>query len=677
MIDYQDVLGAHAANSRAYKRAPSVDHPPARWFSAKLTAFRTLFALPYDDPALAHAQLSVLAKQIPMLFVILTTSSLTLAATHLRSAPPLLTIVMPIIFCAVSAHRIRFWQRLDLQALDGAGALRQLKATTRTVGVLGLVFTIWSLALYPYGGAYAHCHVAFFMAITVVSCILCLSPHRSAALLLSSIVLVPFTILFLFSDNLVLISMVINLALVAWGLIIIMRRYNQSFDNLVIAQRKTQHLSDENRRLARRDGLTGLPNRRSFMAELDNTLTASRQAGTHFAVAIIDLDRFKSVNDTYGHAAGDRLLDQIGARLHGVTSPDRFIARLGGDEFGAILKNTADEAAIAAFGEDLQTCLQPSFTLNASTLANIGCSVGVAQYPHTGHTAEDLFERADYALYHGKQHRKGEIILFSQTLETQIRRSSQIEQALRNADLDAELSLAFQPIIDATTNRTVAFEALARWNSPELGPVSPGVFIPIAEHAQLINQITLILFAKYLNAHHLIPPPVRIAFNLSAHNLSSPPTMTKIQNMICQSGVQASRIVFEITEGALLRDFDLAEATIESLHDMGATIALDDFGAGFSSLGYVHRLKLDKIKIDRSFVTNLDHSATAPNIIRSLIDLCRNLDLICVVEGVETEAQLTMLLGLGARYIQGYLFSKPMNSDAIAAWCASPRGPAS
>jgi diguanylate cyclase (GGDEF)-like protein len=661
-------FGTGGRTTPPHPHAPLAESVARHGVGTRFAAFRELVALPYHDPHLAHAQLTVLARQIPMLFIILTANALALAATHIDTAPPFLTIVMPILFCLLCAHRVRFWHRLSLQSVDGVGALHFLKKITGVVAVLGLVFTAWSLALYPYGDAYARCHVAFYMSITVISCILCLAQHRSAALLLMCIVLIPFTIFFLITENLVLIAMVVNVGLVTWGLIIIMLRNNHSFDTLVVAKRSAQRLSDENLRLAQQDGLTGLPNRRRFMVELDDTLAAAQRSGTCFAVAMIDLDRFKAVNDSYGHGAGDRLLEQMGARLSSIAGADRFIARLGGDEFGAILNDTADEAAILAFGARLQALLEAPFALNDTALATIGCSIGVATYPQTGQTAEDLFERADYALYDGKQHRKGEIVLFSQALETEIRTSSQIEQALRNADLESELWLAFQPIVDATTNQVRGFESLARWQSPELGLVSPGVFIPIAEHAQLINHITLVLFAKYLDAIGHVPEPAMVSFNLSAHDLSSRATMAKIQEMLCGSDVSPSRVAFEITETALLRDFDLAAETIETLHDMGASIALDDFGAGFSSLGYVHRLKLDKIKIDRSFVSDIEHSATAPKIIRSLIDLCRNLEVVCVVEGVETPAQLTLLLGLGATLIQGYLFAKPMRIEAVAPW---------
>jgi diguanylate cyclase (GGDEF)-like protein len=653
--------------------ALSIEKMPAP-ATSRLAWLKTLgawLAPPAGDPELAHAQLGVLARQIPLLFIILNASALVLAATHLRCAPAFLTIVMPCLFCVACALRVRYWRRLDLAAIDGPGALARMKTTLVSVAILGAVFTAWALALFPYGDAYARCHVAFYMAITVISCILCLTHLRGAALLLTAIVVIPFTIFFVGTGNPVLIGMTINFVLVAAGLIVLMLHNYDDFAGRVGLQRVTQRLSDENFRLAQLDSLTLLPNRGRFFAELDGMITAAGQSGAAFAVAIIDLDRFKAVNDIYGHAAGDRLLQQVGQRLASIAAEKIFIARLGGDEFGAILKTASDEAAITTFGTRVKTLLEPAFTLSPGCLASIGCSIGAARYPQTGQTAEQLFERADYALYDAKQFHPGTTIVFSQKLETRIRQSSRIEQALRTADLEAELSLAFQPIVEIETGQTIAFESLARWNSQTLGPVSPAVFIPIAEHCQLISPITKILFAKMLGAVSACPAPMRFGFNLSAHDICSRETMADIHALIQQSGVSCARLTFEITEGALLQDFDLAAEMIDSLKHLGARIALDDFGVGFSSLGYVQRLKPDRIKIDRSFVTAIEDGDTAPSIIRAIVDLCRHLDVGCVIEGVETASQLAILRGLGARFVQGYHFSKPLPFAAIAPYLAA------
>jgi diguanylate cyclase (GGDEF)-like protein len=638
-----------------------------RSLQANLRSCRSLFVLPNEDPDLARSQLAVLSKQIPLLFIILTANALALAGTHARCSPLLLTLGVPAVFCLVSYQRVLFWRRLDVTSLDDAGVMDRLKRSTRIVVLNGLLFTSWSLSLYPYGNAYAKCHVAFYMAITVVSCILCLTQLRTAALLLTGLVVGPFTIFFLLTGNLVLIAMAGNLILVACGLIFVMFRNYDDFAARVVSQRETQRLSSENLRLAQLDGLTGLANRRHFLSELEKVIVAAHQASTEFAIGIIDLDRFKSVNDTYGHAAGDRLLAQMGDRLNSLHDSNLFFARLGGDEFGVILRHGPDEAAIAAFGLRIQALLERPFEIRSNGRATVGCSIGVARYPQAGHTAEILFERADYALYFGKQNCKGQTVQFSHELESQIRTSSQIEHALRNADLERELSLAFQPITDIVSHRTVAFEALARWNSPEFGLVPPNVFIPIAERAQLVNQITKILFVKALDSFAIFSDPLQISFNLSAYDISSHSTMAYIRAMVAQSGIAPARIVFEITESALLQDFYVAAETIAGLRALGAQISLDDFGTGFSSLGYVHRLNFDKIKIDRNFIIDLEHNEKASKIMRSILDLCRNLELECIVEGVENPAQLNMLTSLGATYIQGYLIAAPMYADdAIA-----------
>jgi diguanylate cyclase (GGDEF)-like protein len=641
----------------------------ARRQKSALAAFRAIFDLPHQDADLAKSQLAMLARHIPLLYIILTASALILAATHFDSSPPFLTLVMPGIFCLLAANRIIHWRRLDAASYTGAMACQRMKSVMVTVCLVGAAVTAWALSLYPYGNAAERCDVAFFMAITVISCILCLMHLRGAALLLTTIVVLPFTLFVTLSGNPILIAMLLNLLLVAGGLLAVMLRNYQDFAGLVVSRRETQSLSDDNLRLANSDALTGLPNRRSFLSALHGAIATAPPAG--FAVAIIDLDRFKSVNDIYGHSAGDRMLAHCGERLATLADATLFIARLGGDEFGAILQRNPDEAGIAAFGAKVQAMLEAPFTITQDAQATIGCSIGVATYPQNGRTAEELFERADYALYDGKQHHKGQTVRFSQTLETRIRQSSRIEQALRKGALDDELWLAFQPIMDATTGDTLAFEALARWNSQDLGPLGPDVFIPIAERAQLINQLTEILFAKALAAAESWPADINLAFNLSAQDIGSPATMAQIHHMVRASTIVPSRIFFEITETALLQDFDTSAEVIEGLHRLGAGIALDDFGTGFSSLGYVHRLKLDKIKIDRSFITDIDSSERAPKIVRSIIDLCRNLDLACVVEGVETSAQLTVLLGLGARAVQGHLFSRPMPQADIPAFLAT------
>jgi diguanylate cyclase (GGDEF)-like protein len=542
--------------------------------------------------------------------------------------------------------------------------------------VLSMAFTAWSLSLYPYGDAYAKCHVAFYMSITLISCILCLMHLRGAALLLTAIVVTPFTIFFICTGNLVLIAIAMNLILVTCGLIAIMLRNYDDFAGLIRSrkilldrQQEMQSLSDENHRLAYSDALTMLPNRRSFLAKLDETILAAKLEPMAFAVALLDLDGFKSVNDVHGHAAGDELLIQVGKRLEALATPETFISRLGGDEFGVILTGFKSECEILAFGEEILDLLRAPCLVKDSMVAIAG-SIGVAIYPEAGRAAEDLFERADYALYYVKQTQKGQVVIFSECHEGHVRRNGRIEQALRRANFEQELEMVYQPIIDTGTGRVLAFEALARWHSPDIGPVSPQIFLPIAERRQLMGHVTETLLAKALQAAKPWPRHVMLCFNLSACDLMSPVTMAAIQQMVLKSGIEPGRVEFEITETAAMEDFTQVVASIGQLRDLGTRIALDDFGSGFSSLGRLLLLQVDKIKIDKSFVDEIGHSRTAASIIRSVVCLCEDLGIDCVVEGVETEFQRTILQKLGCRWMQGYLFSKPVSPGSLAAFIA-------
>jgi diguanylate cyclase (GGDEF)-like protein len=642
----------------------------------RLRSIVSWFATPVTDGEPAQYQLAAFSKQLPVLYGILMINTVALAVTHARTAPINLTVTVPGLLCGVCIARLTFWRRTSRLTVTEAEAIRLLRATVPLVAVLGASFTLWALSLYRYGDAYAKCHVAFFMSITVISCIFCLMHLRTAALLLTVILIVPFTIFFSMTGQIVLVAIALNFLFAACGMVFILLRNYNDFTTMILSRRELlarqaeiERLSDENFRLANMDALTKLPNRRSFLAQLDRTLNTAQREGTQFAVALIDLDGFKGVNDVHGHAAGDRLLTEVGDRLARIAGPLVFLARLGGDEFGVILCGDPSQAAILTFGKTLCGLLQGPY-LQPEIVVEISGSAGLVAYPGGGQTAQQLFERADYALYHAKQHLSGDAVMFSQEHETMIRDSSRLEQALRLADLDREMSLAFQPIVDAVRGCTVGFEALARWTSPELGQVEPGIFIPVAERTHLIGRVTETLLAKALATAVNWPAHYRISINLSAADLSSPLTVAAVRRIVAAGGVTPSRIDIEITETAVMRDFAQASDALAGLRALGLKISLDDFGTGYSSLSHVHRLKFDKIKIDRSFVADINAEQASCDIVKTIVDLCRNLDLECIVEGVETEAQRRRLMGLGCRIMQGYFFSRPIPECQVAAYIA-------
>ena len=432
---------------------------------------------------------------------------------------------------------------------------------------------------------------------------------------------------------------------------------------------ETLRLADENSRLANLDVLTDLPNRRQFFANLNEMLLLAAQRQKRLVVGVIDLDGFKPVNDVYGHVTGDQVLVETGRRLRDMCDETVLLARLGGDEFGILIDADLSEAQIRAYGESICSALQAPYLLSDVT-AQITGSIGFATFPEAGTTAGALFERADYALYHAKQHARGRPVIFSREHEIQIREFASVERCLRNADLEKELSLAFQPIFDITRGEAVAFEALARWDNPELGRVPPNIFVRVAERTDFITHLTQILLRKGLAYVRTWPSDVRVSFNLSVRDIASSEAIMKIIAVIENSGVAPERIDLEVTETALMRDFDKGCECLRALKALGVNIALDDFGTGFSSLSYVHRLPLDKIKIDRSFIKDIETQATCRDIVKTVIDLCRNLKLACVIEGMETREQAQILRGLGGSLMQGYYFGRDMPADAVPSFLA-------
>ncbi len=649
---------------------------------SRLPGLPSWMAAPAANGELARYQFQAFSKQLPVAYAILVVNAVALAATHYRSAPWLLVLGPPCVLCPICLVRLVFWVKNAKIQVSAEHAVRRLRMTAPFVCMFGAAFTAWGLSLYAYGDDYARDHVTYYISNTSLSCIFCLMHVRQAAMLLTFIVVTPVTLFFCLTGQPVLIVVAVNFLLVACAMAFILQRNYRDFTTMVLSQQELLvrqadmlRLNDENFRLATMDSLTGLPNRRRFLSQLDHVLSQSRAHGQRFAVALIDLDGFKGVNDVYGHAAGDRLLVEVGQRLTSLAGPDVFFSRLGGDEFGAILQASVDtggklpDEQIKAFGNRLCTTLQGPYLIG-DAVADVSGSAGLVAYPDGGDSAQVLFERADYALYHAKQHKVGEAVMFSQAHETMIRDSGRIEQALRRADLGAELWPAFQPIVDGQTGRTLGFEALARWTSPELGRIAPDVFIPVAERAHLVSRVTETVFAKALAAAATWPVDLRVSLNLSAQDISSPATMAAVREIVGRSGVASARIDIEVTETAVMRDFDQAADAIGGLRKLGLHISLDDFGTGFSSLSHVHRLPLDKIKIDRSFVADINANQKSADIVKTIVDLCRNLNLVCIVEGVETEAQRWQLMALGCRIMQGYLFAKPIPQAGVAKYIA-------
>ena len=624
-----------------------------------------LLTVQSGNPELSKAQFKALSHQLPMMYFILMSSTWAVAATHMALAPFFLTTVIPLLFTAGSLVRVAHWWKTRDYEPDGEAALKVLRRTNRLAVWIAIAFTGWSLLLYPYGNAYTQSHVAFYMSITVLSCIFCLMHLRSAALIVTAIVNGTFIIFFMSTGEPTFVATAINFALVSAGMLAILMINYRDFAQMVDAQQRTEALSNETLRMANLDSLTGLANRRAFFAHLQAEILQAETSGTRLGLGIIDLDGFKPVNDVYGHSTGDRILIEASDRLAalGKQNNTQFF-RLGGDEFAFVMSAAQDNGTILRFGESVRTALKAPIVLPEAPVF-ISCSTGIAIYPDTALTLEELFERADYALYQGKRNERGSCTLFTTALGAQIHREGRIEQALKQVDLEAELSVVFQPIVNVSTNTPIGFEALARWTSPTLGNVSPGEFIPIAERTGTIGGLTRALLKKALTAATQWPDTMRLSFNLSAHDLNTAGSIGAVLDIIEKSGFAPHRLDIEITETAFGHDFEQVRNSIRLLRQIGCGISLDDFGTGYSSLTRLHALPLTKIKIDRSFVTNIENDTASYKIVKSLLALSRDMYLDCIVEGVETAAELGVLQQLDVQLVQGYYFSKPIPENEI------------
>jgi diguanylate cyclase (GGDEF)-like protein len=424
----------------------------------------------------------------------------------------------------------------------------------------------------------------------------------------------------------------------------------------ILKQIDARLLADD---MALRDSLTGIANRRSIFG----TIASFEKEHEPFWTGVLDLDGFKSVNDLYGHALGDALLTEVVARLKASVDQGVTIGRIGGDEFAILIPGEAKADEIERLGYRIIREISATYRI-AQLQLDISCTIGFAHYPTMGSTGQQIYEKADFALYSGKQRARGHTIVFTVNEDKEMRKGVALERGLREADLDRELSMLFQPQMDLSLGRVTGFEALARWQSPTLGAVRPDIFIRAAERAGLIQDVTKVLFDKGLDALATWPDDVSISFNLSAQDVADRAFLFSLVSEVFRRGIDPARIEFEITETAVMKDIGAACALLKDLSAARFRIALDDFGSGYSSFEYIDQLPLDKVKIDKSFVRRVAHSPAAREIIAGIIVLCRNLGLKCVLEGVETDSEMDILLPLNPQIIQGYLFGKPMDNAA-------------
>ena len=425
--------------------------------------------------------------------------------------------------------------------------------------------------------------------------------------------------------------------------------------------------SDKIAYLASYDTLTGLPNRMMLTDALAEALKAAEQWRTRCAFLMIDLDRFKAVNDTLGHQIGDKLLAKVSSRLREQMTENEICGRLGGDEFAVVVRDAADLGGVDRVAQRIIERLSQPYEVEHHTLF-VGASVGSAIGPRDGNTVETLMRNADLALYRAKDGGGSAHYTYEPALHAHAEERRKLEFSLRRALERNEFVLHYQPVVDAESERIVSFEALVRWNSSEHGFVSPGKFIPLAEDTRLIVPIGEWVLRQACHEAMDWPGDTRVAVNVSGEQLLDPNFVGSVVSALANSGLPAHRLEVEVTESIFLRDATMARAALEKIMALGCGVALDDFGTGYSSLGYLRKLRFSTIKVDRSFVQGAaTGNAESLAIIRAVVAMADSLEMSTTAEGVETEAELQMIRRLGCRKIQGFYFGRPMPAHEASA----------
>ena len=430
-----------------------------------------------------------------------------------------------------------------------------------------------------------------------------------------------------------------------------------------ITARKNTEIRIE--QLAHFDALTGLANRNLFKERLDEALARHRRLGTEFAVLLLDLDRFKTVNDTLGHQAGDKLLKELAERIKATCREGDIAARLGGDEFAVI--------AIPEDGERLHGADSLAARLIEAISAPdeidgrpvvVGCSIGVALVPGHGERIDEILRNADLALYRSKSEGRNCYQIYSEQMKVEADRRSALEIDLREAIWGDQLEVYYQPVVDIVSRRVVSVEALARWNHPTRGQITPSEFIPVAEQTGLIVELGNWVLLRACRDAKRMPAYIKVAVNLSPVQFAKSNIVEWASFALADSGLPAERLEFEITEGVLLEE---TERNLNSLREMkliGISIALDDFGVGYSSLSYLTKFAFDKLKIDKSFIDALDRPETVA-VVSSIVELAYSLNLTVIAEGIETEDQRKRVRSLSIKFGQGFLFAEPAPIDNV------------
>jgi diguanylate cyclase (GGDEF)-like protein len=579
--------------------------------------------------------------------------------------------------------RVVHWLKVRNRTLTPEGILNELRKMLVFAVAFSLAFCTWSFALMSTRPSTDHDFIILFASLAAIGCAYGVSRYPAAARTPLLLLGLPLAGRLIFTSDAAHVAMGVGLFTIIVVLLWQLGLHDEGFRELVEsrtaislereraqrAERLAKAEKAKAKSIADTDPLTGLANRRAFLRALGRRAARLARSRGGFALAMVDLDGFKPINDTFGHAAGDRVLEGIGSRLARAGGDGALIARTGGDEFALLLPEVRTMAGADSAGMAICAALQEPFLVDGREFRISGCC-GVTLLRAGDCDVEEALIRADTALYRAKEGGRSGVAVFTPEMHEIHRRRILVEKALRLPETLERIGLVFQPITDLATGELKALEALARWNDETLGRIPPDQFIPIAEQINVIEQISDKLLAQAAAEAGRWASSVRLSFNVSAVQLCTAGSAQRLLGVLDRARLDPARLQVEVTETALLADFEVARENLQALRGAGARIVLDDFGAGHASISYLREMQFDGVKLDGALIASLSESLRCRRLLKGVLDLCAALGLPSVAEHIETEDQLRLLRELGCREGQGFLLSPPLHAEAAAALAA-------
>jgi diguanylate cyclase (GGDEF)-like protein len=635
-----------------------------------LSSVRPHTAQPSDEFLLE--QYASLRRQIPLMYALMFINVVFLGIETFRDVPWGMSFGIPVGLSAVIMVRALLWFRRRSIVATPRDVQLYLRGTIVTAALLSIVFGGWGSLLFSEAEHIRSVSISLYVFVGAISCCFCLQALPMAGYLVLLFGVMPVTIRLLISSDWSLFSVGANFLIVALLILRTLATSHAGFKQ-VLQSRSTMLAEHERARaaeqkaqvLAYRDPLTGLENRRALTERLDTF--AGRDPPEQIYLFMLDLDMFKGVNDAHGHGAGDRLLQAVASRLTTIVEGVGNAYRLGGDEFAVTLELAIDRhAAAMATADRLVQEIAAPFRIDGF-LHHISASIGISRFPADASSREALMQHADIAMYNAKSLGRSRHSSFELSMGAELAARAVLEQEIRADFRTGAFHPHYQPIVNLSSGCIAGFEMLARWTRADGVTIGPNQFIPIIEECGLIGDLMLSLLEQVCVDAANWPPELTIAVNVSPIQFRDPWLSEKILAVLTRQGFPSRRISLEITENALISDPVAAQRIIASLKNQGMSLALDDFGTGYSSIQHLRMLPFDKLKIDRSFVRNVDMDDTAYRMVTAMIRLADSLQLSVVAEGVESRSVCDTLQRLGCQEVQGYLFGEPMGAADVSA----------